>query len=204
MTGGGIQIQQESHIGPGCPHGDGIHRIDGSGSQSAADALINCGGVEKTVGYDPGPGFQCRPDDLPHQLGSAGSKEQEFRLVAEVLQLGRVLEEVPQALTEEGASRLPGPSDGDPTLLQRGLEQSNLGAFASALGTLKTDENASCHLCRVASMAAPHRIVEHELTIAWNHPLQIPPRTFSFLARALTAMRWKKASFSLPSLTNMD
>ena len=51
-----------------------------AGFEAAGDALVNRGGIQKTVAQHEAAGSERGTDDLAHELGAAGGEQQKFGL----------------------------------------------------------------------------------------------------------------------------
>jgi hypothetical protein len=140
MGGRRIHVEKEGHVRESWSRGKLIDLFDELAGEVSRHALIHGRGVQEAIRNNNLALLEGRNNDLANELSSAGGKEQQFGLRDHCVPLGRVLQQVPDALADWRSARF---ADHDrPFAFGREpfAKQVDLGALAASLSPLEADE----------------------------------------------------------------
>src|SRR5262249_18785719 len=76
----GIDVEHESDVREAIAYRERVQALDHLAIQFACRSLIDCRGIQESVGDHACAAFERRPDYLAHELAAAGRKKQQFGL----------------------------------------------------------------------------------------------------------------------------
>src|SRR5262249_7993203 len=120
-------------------------RVDGPNRfrvEPPRHALVDSGGIEKTITEHNFVFCQRRGNDFAHKLRATGGKKKELSLRRKFLALVRKLQQSTDFFADCGAARLAGGHNWCAGLAQAVRQAAELRGLATALRAFKSDENS--------------------------------------------------------------